>query len=60
LGTCYGVLLDRHFETVAHLPKLCDVINGQLVFDDPSGVISICPVYDIKTLCDEAKKGNLS
>jgi len=60
LGTCYGVLLDRHFETVAHLPKLCDVINGQLVFDDPSGVISICPVYDIRTLCDEAQKGNLS
>ena len=46
----YGVLLNANLERIADLPNLCDIIDGQLVFDDPAGYISICPIYDINTL----------
>jgi hypothetical protein len=53
----YGKILNRNFETIANLPYLCDVIDGQLVFDYPSGCIGSCPIYDIDEIIIESQKG---
>lgn len=54
-GMRYGLLLNKHGDTVAELPYVCDVWNGQLLFDYPSGQIRKSPLYSIEELLDIAK-----
>jgi len=54
-GKQFGVLLDSKFQPIASLPQLCDVWDGQLVFDDRQGGLRRCHVYGIEALVDLAK-----
>ncbi len=50
-GSRYGQLLDENFKVVADLPYLCDVVDGTLLFDYPTGDIRqsrVIPVEEIK------------
>ncbi len=49
-GERYGILLNKKFEKLAYLPKLCDVVDGQLVFDYESGNLRQCRLYSIQEL----------
>lgn len=54
-GVCYGVLADSSFRTVAYLPYLCDVMDGELYFDYPSGSIRKSDIYDMDSLIEMAR-----
>lgn len=49
-GERYGLLLNEQWETLAELPNLCDIVSGQLIFDDPSGVLRVSPIYSLEEL----------
>lgn len=49
-GERYGLLLDENFQTLAKLPKLCDVINGRLLFDYESGNLRQSRLYSLQEL----------
>lgn len=51
-GERYGLLLDRELQTLAYLPKLCDVNGSRLVFDYPSGNLRQCPLYSLSELIE--------
>ncbi len=51
-GERYGLLLDRELQTLAYLPGLCDIMDGELVFDYGSGNLRKCPLYSIGELID--------
>lgn len=55
-GTANSLLTDSSFNTIAELPYLCDVYNGQLFFDYETGVIASSPLYDLETLLNMARK----
>ena len=54
-GKQFGVLLDSEFQPIASLPRLRDVWDGQLVFDDRQGGLRRSQVYNIEALMDLAK-----
>ncbi len=56
-GFCYGRLLNQQCETLADLPYLTDVIDGELYFDYPSGIVRKVKIYDNRELISLA--GNL-
>ena len=49
-GYVYGQLLDKNCELLADLPYLCDVYNGILYFDYPSGNIRESRIFNIDEL----------
>lgn len=49
-GERYGLLLNRDFEKLAYLPKLCDVSGDKLVFDDEAGNLRQCRLYSLQEL----------
>lgn len=49
-GDRYGLLLNADCETLACLPRLCDILNGELLFDYPSGHIRRSPIYSAEEL----------
>lgn len=49
-GERYGILLNQSFEKLAYLPKLCDVAENALVFDDQSGNLRQCRLYSLQEL----------
>ena len=55
-GTCYGQLMNENCEVLAELPYLCDVLEGQLLFDYPAGTVRRSFVYDIDRLIQKAKE----
>ena len=55
-GERYGLLLDARCETLAYLPQLCDVWNGELIFDYPSGDLRKTRIYHINELKDLAQE----
>ena len=46
----YGLLLDKDLQTVAYLPKLCDISGDMLVFDYESGNLRQCRLYSLPEL----------
>lgn len=65
-GDRYGLLLDDKLQTLARLPKLCDIADGRLVFDYGSGNLRQCRLYSLQELTalgeaylqNEEKKGD--
>lgn len=49
-GERYGLLLNEQFEVLAYLPGLCDVWNGNLIFDYTSGNLRQCRLYSLQEL----------
>lgn len=49
-GERYGLLLDGKLRTLARLPRLCDVVDGMLVFDYESGNLRQCRLYSLQEL----------
>lgn len=49
-GEIYGVLQNEKCETLAVLPKLCDIVDGELIFDYPTGNLRRTKIYDLKQL----------
>lgn len=49
-GERYGILLDSELQTLAYLPKLCDVVGETLVFDYQSGNLRQCRLYSLQEL----------
>mgnify|MGYP003293440420 FL=1 len=43
-------MLNQSFEKLAYLPKLCDVAENALVFDDQSGNLRQCRLYSLQEL----------
>ena len=54
-GQHFGLLLNSSFEPIASLPRLCDIWQGQLVFDYPQGVLRRSRVYDLEELVEMAQ-----
>lgn len=49
-GERYGLLLDGNLRILARLPRLCDVVDGMLVFDYESGNLRQCRLYSLQEL----------
>lgn len=49
-GERYGLLLNNRLETLAVLPNLCDVCDGELIFDCKSGDLRRSPLYSLQEL----------
>ena len=49
-GSRFGLLLNKELETVAVLPKLCDVFDEELIFDYESGNLRHCRLYSLQEL----------
>lgn len=49
-GERYGLLLDDKLQTLAYLPKLCDISGDKLVFDYKSGNLRQCRLYSLQEL----------
>ena len=49
-GERYGLLLNENLETLAKLPDLCDIVDGELIFDYPSGVLRRSRMYSLQEL----------
>ena len=52
----YGYLLNQDCEVIGTLPYLCDVINGNLIFDYPTGDIRKSKIYSIQELVEMAQQ----
>lgn len=50
VGERYGLLLDSEFQTIAYLPRFCDIADGKLVFDYQSGDLRQCRLYSLQEL----------
>ena len=50
----YGILMDGNFEAIALLPNLCDISEGQLIFDYPQGYLRQSQVYSVERLSELA------
>lgn len=59
-GYCFGVLMNRYCEKLAELPYLCDVYNGELYFDYPSGSMCKTRIYGLDKLISLAESGSKS
>lgn len=55
-GESYGTLLDQNGKTLAELPYLCDVKDGELYFDCPAGSIRKTGIYDLDSLMEMASE----
>lgn len=53
-GERYGMLMNKSFQPIARLPRLCDVSGDLLVFDLPSGEIKTSPIYELDELKEMA------
>ncbi len=49
-GERYGLLLNDQCEIIAYLPNLCDVLDGTLVFDTPSGSLRTSRIFTLGEL----------
>ena len=49
-GERYGLLLNDQFQTLAYLPRLCDIAGDMLVFDYGSGNLRQCRLYSLQEL----------
>ena len=49
-GERYGLLLNEQFQTLARLPRLCDVADDMLIFDYESGNLRQCRLYSLQEL----------
>lgn len=49
-GERYGLLLDEKLQTLAYLPRLCDIWEGNAVFDYQSGNLRQCRLYSLQEL----------
>ena len=56
-GKQYGVILDKTFEPIADLDKLCDICDGQLLFDYQQGVLRSIRVFGFNELVELARAG---
>ncbi len=62
----YGLLLDNRLQTLARLPRLCDISDKTLIFDYGSGNLRQCRLYSLQELIvlgeiylqNEEKKGD--
>ncbi len=54
-GYFYGQLLNGQCEVLAELPYLCDVYDGTLYFDYPTGHVRESRIYDIGELIGMAR-----
>ncbi|MBR2764893.1 MAG: protein kinase [Blautia sp.] len=45
-GRWIGLILNDKGEEIARVHDLCDVMNGKLIFDDPSGIVKGSPLYE--------------
>ncbi len=50
IGNRYGLLLNRNLETIAYIPKVCDVIEDTVVIDTGSGELRQCRLYSLQEL----------
>ena len=55
-GNCFGELLNEKGEILAELPYLCDVKEGTLLFDYPTGNIRESKIYQIDELIQTARE----
>ena len=55
-GERYGLLLNEKCETLAYLPDLCDIVDGELIFDYQSGDLRKTRIYHINELKETAQK----
>ncbi len=59
-GERYAILLDKNtFETLAYLPSLTDIHNGELFFDFHKGKLRKTRIYPIDDLINLAKGGDI-
>ena len=60
-GERYGLLLNENCETLTRLPNLCDIVDGELIFDYPSGDLRRSRIYSLQELyaLAETQKGGL-
>ena len=49
-GDRYGLLMDEECRVLARLPKLCDIVDGTLVFDYSSGNLRQSRIYSTREL----------
>ncbi len=49
-GERYGLLLDDKLQTLAVLPRLCDISGNTLIFDYESGNLRQCRLYSLSEL----------
>ena len=54
-GRRFGVLMNEKCEKIAELPYLCDVYNGELYFDYPSGAVRKTEIYGFEELVSMAE-----
>ena len=54
-GECYGQLLNEDCEVLAELPCLCDVCDGRLVFDYPTGDLRSAEICGWEELLELAR-----
>ena len=54
-GEQFGMLLNSSFQPAASLPRLCDIWNGQLVFNCPQGALRVSSVYTLEEMIELAK-----
>ncbi len=54
-GRRFGVLMNEKCEKIAELPYLCDVYNGELYFDYPSGAVRKTKIYGFEELVSMAE-----
>lgn len=52
VGKRYGFLLSQELENLVYLPGLCDIMAGELMFDDGSGNLRKCLLYSIGELVE--------
>lgn len=55
-GEFYGVLMNGKCETLARLPRLCDIYDGNLIFDYPTGNLRKSRIYILDELINIAQK----
>lgn len=51
-GERYGMLLNEKCETLGYLPNLCDIIDGQLIFDYETGNLRKSKIYSVDELIE--------
>ena len=52
----YGVLLNNRCETLAYLPYLSDIFDGELYFDYPTGNMRKSGIYNVNELIKMGQK----
>ena len=57
-NTRYGLLLDAELNTLARLPDLCDIVQGNFIFDYPTGDLRKSKLYDTQELIEIAGQRN--